>query len=85
MDVLKHPWFSKLKNNPENSTDKLQTSSQSKQPSELDHLKRKAVVQFFEKRGFNKEFVLQSMNKNLFNHIKACYESLIKLLNLQSF
>jgi hypothetical protein len=75
-EVLNHPWL---------SSDRwgfnAKFSSPKKNISSDSNLKKEAIVKYFENLGFSRDYVLQSMNKNLFNHIKACYESLNKLLN----
>ena len=74
--MLSHPWLS---GDPW-SHNKRYCSPKKKE--NLDSvLKKEAIVRFFEDLGFTRDFVIQSMSKNLFNHIKACYESLNKLLN----
>jgi hypothetical protein len=74
-EVLNHPWLAT-----EEWTQEKQMKSLKENTEEELNLKKEAIVQYFEKAGFARDFVLQSMNKNLFNHIKACYESLSKLL-----
>ena len=72
--MLKHDWF----------IDCETLESNKKVPTEFssidESLKKQAIIEFLESAGFKKDYILQSLNKNLFNHIKACYNNLIKLL-----
>lgn len=77
--VLKHQWFSGVNN----INEIAERYSPTRTVNDSDNnLKKQAIVEYFEKLGFTRDFVLQSMNKNLFNHIKACYDGLFKLLNV---
>lgn len=75
-EVLGHPWLSSSE-----WTKEDEFSSAHKESQVDSNLKKEAIVRYFEKIGFKRDFILQSMNKNLFNHVKACYESLNKILN----
>lgn len=78
-EVLRHPWFKGTLNH-----EALLTKEDEEPRRDFDNLsapKREAIVLFFQKLGFHRDYVLQSLSKNLFNHVKACYQSLARLLN----
>lgn len=70
-EVLKHRWFQD-----HNISLVDQKNFQINKSKEL--LKKEAVMLYLEDLGFPAEFITQTTNKNLFNHVKACIDSLLE-------
>lgn len=76
-DILKHRWVRGAAD-----FEKLLKSKKKKELSLKEIEKIKAINWYLEELGFEKDFIEQSINKNLFNHIKACRDSLFFKFNL---
>ena len=76
-EILKHRWVS-------DSVDlnKILESKKKKKLSLKEIEKIKAINWYLEELGFETDFIEQSINKNLFNHVKACRDSLYFKFNL---
>ena len=74
-EVVKHNWLGSVKN--------LIMDKNYKRVSDKDKDKIKAINWFLLDMGFHKEFIRQSISMNLFNHVKACRNSLFIKLNIE--
>lgn len=70
-DVLNHRWFNDLEMSLMDSND-LQAAKKKEQ------LKREGIVMYLEDLGFPSDYLRQTVDKNLFNHVKACIDSLLE-------
>ena len=73
-DVIKHSWMGSVRN--------MILDKNYKRVNDKDKEKIKAINWFLLDLGFHKEFIRQSINMNLFNHVKACRNSLFIKLNI---
>ncbi len=76
-DIFNHSWMREVKNiaKPVEKTKKKNLTKKEKE-------KMIAIDLFMANIGFNQEFLEQSIKKNLFNHIKACRDSLYFKFNI---
>ena len=70
-EVLNHKWFEDLDLSFLDSTD-VQTTKKKEQ------LKKEGIAMYLEDIGFPTEYIKQTAMKNLFNHVKACIDSLME-------
>lgn len=70
-DIINHQWF-------ENSDMSFLDLNDRQNSKIKEQLKKEGVVMYLEDLGFPYEFIQQTLQKNLFNHVKACIDSLIE-------
>ena len=70
-EVLNHRWF-------DDSDISLIDSNGLQTTRRKEQLKKEGIIMYLEDLGFPIEFIKQTNNKNLFNHVKACIDSLME-------
>ncbi len=66
-DILRHPWLRNVKDGHPSSVEESQMRNESI---------REGVVHYLQYVGFPEGYIQQSLQKGLFNHIKACFDAL---------
>lgn len=73
-EVLNHPWFTDLTSNSNYCEDMNRDVKK-------DRLKREGIIMYLEDVGFPSDYIEQTGDKRLFNHVKACIDSLLIKFN----
>ena len=75
-EVLSHPWF-------DSGVPRFERlRKEALKSASPDERMQKGICLYLEMLGFPKSYIQQSLQKNSFNHVKACFDTLgVKLLN----
>lgn len=70
-EILNHKWFN-------NSESSFLDSNEAYYNKKKEQLRIEGIIMYLEDLGFPHEYIMQTRNKNLFNHVKACIDSLLE-------
>ena len=74
-EMFTHPWIRQIHLQEEERESHVHET-------EKDRQKMQGIQYFLEDLGFPKDFIDQTLMKNLFNHVKACRDTLYLKFNL---
>ena len=70
-DILGHQWLNDLEIS-------LMDSNDLHNAKRKEQLKKEGIAMYLEDLGFPQDYIKQTIEKNLFNHVKACVDSLLE-------